>query len=341
MAELVEPRLPQELERIIFELAARTDNNKSLPALLRVARRVRDWLQGIIYETIVLKDSDFYKRSKSSLHHPSRFPSGTQLLYLRKLLVSHMDNAAESEPNWWELLSQCHNIQDLAIWSMSPPPADDTLSTLSSLLISPLRSVTPHGLRRLSMSLVHLFYSCQTSFNHEVFKDITHLEVLDFPKGCEWKEGNNLACLQNLQYFSIGTVDYIGLHAGPLSPTGFLRKCLKECKALDLLILSEAAKWEGVEELLKDFRWVVASDGTVEETPGDRLVIYYLPGISGAWSRVWYRDTIGEDGMWGQSKKIVERRRWKRGLKKILWDSLVDSDADVDLGEWMSAMEVR
>ncbi|KAF8643386.1 hypothetical protein AX16_009049, partial [Volvariella volvacea WC 439] len=39
---LVEPRLPQELERVIFELAARNDRNGPIPVLMRVAHRVRD-----------------------------------------------------------------------------------------------------------------------------------------------------------------------------------------------------------------------------------------------------------------------------------------------------------
>ncbi|KAF7303476.1 hypothetical protein MIND_00576600 [Mycena indigotica] len=52
------PRLPPELERTIFEMVA-WQWRGSIPPLLRVARRVKHWLEPILYETIlVTEDQD-------------------------------------------------------------------------------------------------------------------------------------------------------------------------------------------------------------------------------------------------------------------------------------------
>ncbi|KAF8649087.1 hypothetical protein AX16_006034 [Volvariella volvacea WC 439] len=103
---LAEPRLPEELERIIFEIAAREDRSRMLPTLLQVARRVREWLQAIIYKTVILEDSEFYETSKSPIYRPPRFPSGAQTLYIKNLLVSGLDNGVKSEPHWNKLPPQ-------------------------------------------------------------------------------------------------------------------------------------------------------------------------------------------------------------------------------------------
>ncbi|KAF8647505.1 hypothetical protein AX16_006661 [Volvariella volvacea WC 439] len=329
---LIEPRLPQELERIIFEIAAHDDRNRALPMLMRVARRVRDWLQAIVYDSIVLNDPSFYTTSRSPLHHPPRFPSGPQTLYVRNLLVVRTFNKVESEPEWGDFLPQCHNLQDLAIWTDIVP---DTLSLLTSTIQSPLRTVRPCGLLRLSVSLANLFPGGLADFNHEIFKSITHLEVLEFSResGGQWIEGNNYGCLTSLQYLSAFSFD-----SDMPYPKEILTRCLEECKALRVLILPFYAG--GVEEVKT--RRILESDGTICEIPDDRMVVHgglLIP--NDMWSSTWYRGAIGGDDFWIQAEKTVQRRRWKRELKKVLWNSIVDSSAEVDLGEWLTAMETR
>ncbi|KAF8649074.1 hypothetical protein AX16_006021 [Volvariella volvacea WC 439] len=214
-------------------------------------------------------------------------------------------------------------------------PQADTLQSLTSVLRSPLRTVTSHGLLRLSASLKVLFSNKgKINFNHKIFKDLTHFEVLEFPWGCDhWVEGNNLGCLANLCYLSIG---YFNL--GFESPKEVLRECLRRCKALDVLILP-AESIQEVSESSWGRRRIIASDGTVKEMPEDKVVLY--PGVynsDGGCTEGWYRGVIGDDDMWTQSQDIVRRRRWKWELKTISWDSLADSDT---LGEWLSEMGAR
>ncbi|KAJ6476352.1 hypothetical protein C8R45DRAFT_1102610 [Mycena sanguinolenta] len=51
-----EPVLPPELECEIFEVAARLDFY-IIPSLLRVARRVRQWVEPFLYKVVVINDS--------------------------------------------------------------------------------------------------------------------------------------------------------------------------------------------------------------------------------------------------------------------------------------------
>ncbi|KAJ6563999.1 hypothetical protein B0H19DRAFT_74829 [Mycena capillaripes] len=50
------PRLPPELERIIFEIVA-LSRATTIPKLMLIAWRVKDWLEPLLYRTVVIGDS--------------------------------------------------------------------------------------------------------------------------------------------------------------------------------------------------------------------------------------------------------------------------------------------
>ncbi|KAF8644863.1 hypothetical protein AX16_008228 [Volvariella volvacea WC 439] len=301
-------------------------------------------MQLIIYDAVVLRYSRFYNESKPLLHRAPRFPSGPQTLYVRKLLVSRDPQDGKSEPNWEDLLPQCHNLQDLALWT---PFDEDTLSILTSIIHSPLRTVTPPGLLRLSALIARFFPAGKVDFRHEIFKYITHLELLMSagrrnPAGSEWAEGNNLGCLPHLRYLWIWMP-----HMWPME---VFKTILQECNALEVLVLagSGPAFVEDWNETSKVGRVVVNRDGMEEEVPEDRVVVYGSPFFSaGEWTRAWYQSAVGGASrgvtgydVWHRSEKIVQRRRQRRRLEAISWDSVVDSSADVSLAKWMIAMDM-
>ncbi|KAF8642963.1 hypothetical protein AX16_009293 [Volvariella volvacea WC 439] len=332
-----EPRLPQELERIIFLIAARNDRDRTLLVLMQVARRVRSWLQELVYETVVLGEPEFYLESKSPLHHPARFPSGPQTSYVRNFLVySHMLN--ESEPYWVDLLPECHNIENFGMWCISSRvKTKNIISLLTSAIQSPLRTVPSCGLLRLSASLVDLFPDGSVEFNHLVFKDLTHLELLDFPSESDgkWVEGNNLGCLSQLRYLAVASFDFS--YAFPID---ILRKCLEECKSLEVLRYPDKTEDYETEQLLNSIPRIMNIDGTMQEVPEDRVVVRRGPFLyDDEWTTDWYKGTVGGEDIWVQSEKVVLRKRWRRELGIISWNSLVDSDANVNLGDWLIAME--
>ncbi|KAF8658199.1 hypothetical protein AX16_002120 [Volvariella volvacea WC 439] len=352
--ELIETRFPQDLERIIFEIAARDDRDGMIPVLIQVVSRVRDWLQPIIYDTVVLRCHRFYEESKSPLHNPPRFPAGSQTLYVRSFLVSSdFDHVKESEPGWEDLLAQCYNIQDLAIWNTM---SIDALSLLTSIFRSPLRTVAPCGLLRLSITLRELFPEGRVDFRHEIFKHLTHLEVLrdtdddidELPPRVDWGkwvEGNNYGCISNLRYLWIW-VPY------PWSDSvDFIRELLKGCKVLEVLILAADAGTITTQMagLLKTMtQTIVNLDGMVEEVPEDRVVVYGdLLSTVLSWAQGWYQSAVhsasyavrGYD-VWLRSEKVIQRRRWRRQLDTRSWDLMIDSGVDVDLGAWLIAMDI-
>ncbi|KAF8649075.1 hypothetical protein AX16_006022 [Volvariella volvacea WC 439] len=223
----------------------------------------------------------------------------------------------------------------MAIW-YGRVGSDGVLSLLTSAIRSPLRE-TPHGLLRLSASLMELFPAQPVNFKHPIFRDLTHLELLDFPRGCErWSEQNNIGCLSNLRYLFITYFNSrLILHIGDHLPLGFLRRFLKECASLDILVLPVEDRY-GVyyaDVLSKDFRWTVDSMGALQMVAEDRVALYERPFPPGdGWSEYWYRGAAGGEDIWVHSEKVVQRRRWKRESKNSLWESMVDCDEDVSLG---------
>ncbi|KAF8642964.1 hypothetical protein AX16_009294 [Volvariella volvacea WC 439] len=336
--ETAEPRLPQELERIVFLIAAHNDRQKTLPALMLVARRVRHWLQDIVYDTVILGELGFYRDSRSPIHQPPRFPAGPQTLHVRNFLITN-SHQKDSEPNWVYLLQKCHNIENFAMWCYINDGLD-VLSLLTSAIHSPLRTVVPHGLLRLSASLMDLFPDARVDFNHPILKDVTHLESLDFLGELEgrWVDGNNYACMPNLRYLFI-----FSFECDVLRFFEVLGRLLEECKTLELLILPDNVDdvQIHVDALLQRTRRIVQLDGTVEHVQEDRVVIYRGPFTPRGVTEDWYEGATGNDDMWTHSEKILLRRRRRRELEMLSWGSLVDSDADVDIGEWLSALERR
>ncbi|KAF8652776.1 hypothetical protein AX16_004168 [Volvariella volvacea WC 439] len=83
----------------------------------------------------------------------------------------------------------------------------------------------------MSIYLEDLFQDVEINFKHEVFQDLTHLEVMDDGDSAafQWEEGNNYSCPPKLRYLAFSNV-----------PTHkeVIRDCLEECEGLEVLILS-------------------------------------------------------------------------------------------------------
>ncbi|KAF8647507.1 hypothetical protein AX16_006663 [Volvariella volvacea WC 439] len=321
-----EPRLPQELERVIFEIVARSDRDGMIPVLF--------WslvvLKPIIYDTLVSPCTRLYNNSlprvsilRSKPPYLQASFSRPHLLYVKNFLI--LSNATDRrglEPSWEDVLPQCHNLQDLALWTKVKP---NTLSILSANELVPPDS----GSEGISPP-----------------EDLTRLELLQG----DWDELENL-WVEGLKAGCVPNLRYLWIWVGNLRSTEGLRSLLEERGSLEVLILSgngRVATSEQVHEMSQARRRIVRRDGTVEEVPEDRVVVYDAPFNSFAeWMRAWYesaiqgasRSVVGYD-MWHRSERIVQRRRWRRELEGGMWHSMVDSGADVHLGEWMIVMDM-
>ncbi|KAF8664591.1 hypothetical protein AX16_000723 [Volvariella volvacea WC 439] len=314
----VEPRLPPELERIIFELAARSSRKRVAPVLMLVARRVREWLEPLQHEIVVRYfDGEGRKPTGASIHH------------IRHILFATTVTTLETKT----YLSQCHNVYNLALWSHVDA---DSLAVLTAVLRSPHRRSTTPPFRRLSTSLSDLF-SQNVDFHHAIFRHITHLDVVD--RWDAWEKDNNFACLPALTHLAFNSE----------SPITIIANCLSRCPKLELLVILGVRHVDELKAQIPPFRTKNVFDKktgamvTVRtDVPEDRVVMN-LPEGPGGWIGDWVRSAECGDDFWSRGEEIVKRRRRNRAVSTAAWcpvlDGLAEEGEGEDVGEWMGVLE--
>ncbi|KAF8649028.1 hypothetical protein AX16_006069 [Volvariella volvacea WC 439] len=280
MKEPIEARLPPELEHTIFELAARICRTKTLPTLMLVARRVRHWLRPLLFEIVALSSD---QTSRPLINYP-RFPIGPETHYIKRLLMHYgYDGTSRRDQR------------------------------LTTAINSPHRTVAPPGLGLLRMSLYlsYLFPSGEIDFRHEIFRDLTHWEILDAGDTIQWEDGNNFGCLPKLRYLSFVEA--------PMR-IDIIQKCLEECRGLRVLIL------DGVENGAETYHRLVALtrtnhdqvEGSMEILAigesdrskglrGHRIVINPVVGSGGS-AENWVAGGNEGDVLWAYADAIVQER---------------------------------
>ncbi|KAF8662052.1 hypothetical protein AX16_001237 [Volvariella volvacea WC 439] len=180
-----QPRLPRELERLIFDISARNSDPEDIQTLMDVAPRVHVWLKPIFREIVIYMEADDRWGS---------YPTDKEAQYVKHLLLPHEITGMDVG----EFLSQYPNIQSLAMWVIWP--TDGVLSYFNSSAFA--NTILRNPFRRLAINLVDLFAEQEKiDFNHEVFKHLTHLEVFG-QLDAVWEKGNNFVCLKELRYLA-------------------------------------------------------------------------------------------------------------------------------------------
>ncbi|KAF7304556.1 hypothetical protein HMN09_00858300 [Mycena chlorophos] len=160
------PRLPLELEREIFELAAWHDKPTML-VLILVASRVRVWIEPLLHRV-------FHTETKEDIQalHDRLTNNPAHAASLRYLLVTC--STPEVYPALEYILRACSNLVDLGIW-VDSKPADD-LARLE---------VTSPRVTHLSLKLEHLAGDLpghrRRIFAPDLgcFASLTHLDLID------------------------------------------------------------------------------------------------------------------------------------------------------------------
>ncbi|CAA7260808.1 unnamed protein product [Cyclocybe aegerita] len=163
-------RLPLELERDIFEIAAYKDLGSAYHFLL-VAKRVYQWIEPMVYRVLLRFNARLGRKSRPypllyQFEEPRQEPSPRLKqvsAYTTHLLLQ--DICADVAIS---ILKLYNNLEDLALWAISGPyrPLARTLTTLK--------------LQRLSISL-HFLLLQDSSFKFDptLFPHLTHLEIVD------------------------------------------------------------------------------------------------------------------------------------------------------------------
>ncbi|KAJ7762494.1 hypothetical protein B0H16DRAFT_1529019 [Mycena metata] len=211
------PGLPYELEREIFELAARA-HPKCAPVLALVAGYVQIWAEAVIYETIVLGSNcasqDLFWRTFSS--RPAEF-------FTKNIRVLHLSSGI-SRTRARDIISVCTKLSSLTCWA-NPLDGGEEFS----------RVLSPE-LRRLSVNASLLWpMSTETitpNLTLPVFARITHLEIVNPLPWFDWApllDGS----LPHLTHVAFG--DLYAAHAEGM--TSFFRDALaSEDPKLQMLI---------------------------------------------------------------------------------------------------------
>ncbi|KAJ6564001.1 hypothetical protein B0H19DRAFT_1374572 [Mycena capillaripes] len=169
----VDPRLPPDLERVIFEIAARA-RPSTIPKLMLIAWRVKDWLEPLMYRVIYLCTP----LSERQMHcHSLGFPVFTEesLLHIMEIKPAHFLRHAVT-----------HAFLNVSI----PPPVVErflltctNIANLFARFILPQYGPTlndPQALRYLTIDVSAISEGGADDEPHSLFLNVTHLELLGF-----------------------------------------------------------------------------------------------------------------------------------------------------------------
>ncbi|KIK35836.1 hypothetical protein CY34DRAFT_16776 [Suillus luteus UH-Slu-Lm8-n1] len=217
--------LPNEIERIIFRIATTTHPIHHLPSYLLVAGRVHDWVEELMYHTVILT-SEFQGRG---------FVDSCPLASAKVKALCLGGNLQLTTAA--RILELCRSIDDLALWVL---PGGDVPDVPACLLIALNRL----PLSRLSVRLSAIF--CRTAAPYlpsiPLFEKVTHLELLE--GWVLWGFPTGIHHLTQLTHLSLRAV------AHQTAPA-LLKMILTDCASLEVLFLRVIDGVEDIEAWLK------------------------------------------------------------------------------------------
>ncbi|KAF7368833.1 hypothetical protein MVEN_00208500 [Mycena venus] len=274
------PRLPVELERKVFEIAA-AFHPGSIAAFLLVAQRVRIWLEPLLYETLSV--SQYYDDEKFRWvhsHHPFGYYWGdlerlksAQFFHdnVRHLHLYQRNGDAATEKFLTGIILRCGSVTDLAL----------DFSGLSM----PQAVIAGLPLQRLSINSEWMTRHEKAAFSWSSFTHLTHLNIIDW-HGDTWDLAWSwlalLPCLTHLSFYDDMIPDDLCLGA------------LKHCRLIEVL----AIVWptQGITR-------IQPVSPALRTEP--RFVVV---GICGQHKEDWERGARGGEDHWVVAEALVERR---------------------------------
>ncbi|KAJ7091689.1 hypothetical protein C8R44DRAFT_412011 [Mycena epipterygia] len=266
------PALPPELEREIFETCA-LSRPSEIPKLLLVSPRVKEWVEPLLYRTLVVEawvgQARVGEVETTSVTFP-RFTNASLLSALaskhfrphdvRHLLLYEMDMDSGTAE---KVFARCTGIENLwincALDELGPLIAPLPLKHLYAHVLPLLRTLPPP---------------------HVCFSLLTHLEVMDW----EWEEADlmiwsGLSLLPQLTHFSFDTP----ILAHPV------RELLETSKSLSVLVFLDIHECPSLQELSHDVRFVQMLTGTCFED--------------------WQRGVHSGEDYWHHAESVIAKRR--------------------------------
>ncbi|KAJ6563370.1 hypothetical protein DFH09DRAFT_481878 [Mycena vulgaris] len=215
------PNLPRELERHIFEIVA-LSRPVFIPKLMRVAWRVKRWLEPLLYRTLVMTSevNPIEGIPPFTMETFDRIARTKPASFLRDSVRNVVVEMIEVE-QIKTILATCTGVENLWITTIGPPTTP------------PLPAVHPISLRHLYCDFAQLCEAASVikfeTFAQPFFSHLTHLELFngisdDDGDPAKW---DGITALAYLTHLAVDTLDII-----PSCP-----HLLDGCKILRALII--------------------------------------------------------------------------------------------------------
>ncbi|KAJ6502806.1 hypothetical protein C8R47DRAFT_216370 [Mycena vitilis] len=268
-----EPRLPPELECYIFETMARMSPN-SMRSLILVARRVKIWIEPILYEVLTLNAPRTADILRLSSHEPAPF---------FRERVNHVCFSSVPATDIAKILSLCSATGNLAL-----------LNGIHDNVLPSILETLP--LARISLELFsYRPRLIDAHYHHPLFAGITHLDVLDWPSR-GWAAWSGLALLPRLTHLSFRA-------EAARVPATVCGGVLLHCRLIEVLALVHSTPDQPVVPLPP-----ISTAHLLETDP--RFVVIVLPMIELVGD--WRAGARGGRDHWALAEEIVRIRRHKQ-----------------------------
>ncbi|KAJ6511541.1 hypothetical protein C8R47DRAFT_1207871 [Mycena vitilis] len=315
------PFLPPDLEREIFDIVA-SEGMKSIPPLLRVAQRVKLWMEPLLYRVMLVREGTLsdpggklFAKTRDALMPARAVTAAIQRLpsiffhkHVRHLyldcrvytLTTQHHRLADARLNGYAvedrdaLLARCTGVLDVHLLNIQDAPS--LLACLSRVPL--LRLQANLGMLFSSVPEVHFNDNGATmgstiDFSRPMFQHLTHLAVCDrLPvphshESAEWETGlASLPCLTHLS-FEYG------------EPTELFLQLFDVCTLLRVLVILISPMLDepmiigpALEELKRHPRIAVMPNHNTYEGAND-----------------WHRGARGLGDYWDRAQKELQARR--------------------------------
>ncbi|KAJ7176149.1 hypothetical protein C8R43DRAFT_1197718, partial [Mycena crocata] len=250
-----QPRLPVELEREIFELAAEV-RPLEVSSLLLVARRVKIWTEPILYRVFIIcmVHAQEGSRLRMSVDKFLRLLDSRPASFFRdhtRHLFCHAGMDLQTEA----ILTKCSGVENLCL--------------LSNDIDRHFPAIVTIGPRRLEIAFLFLFDP-----THQMFRRVTHLCLNHGVRpGSEWVAWTGLAALPCLTHLGFCAT----------SSSTVLQGALAHCPHLLVLVVL----WPAIPHI-QDLNAAVAHDKRFVQLAIDNYADNWEAGATGGedhWSR--------------------------------------------------------
>jgi hypothetical protein len=218
MSSTYQPYLPHDIEREIFETTARL-HWRSASDLMLVARRVKVWIEPIVYEVVKLNPQE---KSGHFIRTMDIKPSNFFARRVKNVCIPYNIPVQQAI----RILSVCTSVDNLACWirAWNQPELFSTMKTLRP--------------RHLSVHLQSLLGECgKPDFSDPFFSKVTHLRLVD--EWWSWIDWSGFGLMPSLTHIALDCSE-------PDIQLGFaIHQILEECKSLKVCLVVVSKEDEG------------------------------------------------------------------------------------------------